>query len=107
MGFATYPNRKGKRNLNRKGSPMEIPQGWQEEQTGGGCTAWSRNLDPAHYALLTNGDAQTPTDGEPIYAGVYRMDGSEVASADFLHLALALAWVEAVNADLPAWDGVE
>jgi hypothetical protein len=70
--------------------------GYATYNTGGGCTAWCRNLPDGSYILITNGDNGLYEKPEAITwtVGRYADDhdyGSFIQVDDFMTLAEALA----------------
>lgn len=76
--------------------------GWEEVDTGGGCTAWRKDLTQAaedggehyfgDYALITDsGGADTPKSfREPVVLGYYDVQGDQVGSTETIGLMAAL-----------------
>ena len=59
--------------------------GWGLEETGGGCTAYTK-IDGSRYWMLTRqGDAVAPESmGDPVTVGRYDVDSSDpIETADF------------------------
>jgi hypothetical protein len=61
--------------------------GFKMHHTGGGCTAWRRNLPGGRYLLLTDseggaGSTHVFKHGDPIMLGLYERDGEPIAYSE-------------------------
>lgn len=76
------------------------PAGWHVTGTGGGCTAWQRDLPDGRYALITDGNQGAPSyDSEDLVIALYPHpdadDSDEIAGPHYGNLASCLAWFDA------------
>ena len=54
------------------------PEGWDYAQTGGGCTAYTKNTPEGGYWILTaHDDAAIPREREKVMLGLIDKDGYE------------------------------
>ena len=81
---------------------LPLPDGWGLWHTGGGCTAWGRNLvgyEDACAMITGDGskgncdDSLAPTSAEGVTLGLY-MDEDGQGTYHTVTLSAALAWVQ-------------
>ncbi len=71
--------------------------GWDDWNTGGGCTAWGINLDKDCYALITQGEGKAPLNRkDPVDLWFYY---PETDDRDFVELGKGITLEEAVKFD--------
>ena len=76
---------------------LPLPEGWGLWHTGGGCTAWGRNLTGHKdaYAMITGDEsALAPCSHEGITLGIYMDAEDEGTCHEGITLSAALAWVQ-------------
>lgn len=96
--------------LKAKRTPALPPDGWTDWSTGGGCTAWMREVTKAgHYALITvTDDAQSPERlNQAVVIGFYTPDTDPIiafnceTATDAVHLASRIFLIGDNVAPLP------
>jgi hypothetical protein len=57
-------------------SDLLTANGWEHEETGGGCTAWTKGDDGSWYWMITRADDPSAPESmdEPVTVGQYRLD---------------------------------
>ena len=75
--------------------------GFNEEDTGGGCTAWVMTLSHGRECMVTNDHAAAVLDyEEPAELGVYLSGyGAQLCSMSFSNTRTLLDWIDALCGD--------
>jgi hypothetical protein len=76
------------------------PEGWDFAQTGGGCTAYTRNTmdvitkGEGYWLMTAKDDATTPRADTPVMVGHINWDGyDDISASEFETVEIAVAWV--------------
>lgn len=80
-------------------SDLECPEGFRTIGTGGGCTAWHKDLPFYREVLITDGDANAPTVDGDLVLGIYVKEDGAIGGSEPIGqcdgtLAECLAYLE-------------